>query len=109
MRGCSRSPGEWPGLGKQGLRMPACRVTIGIAQHSRKLGDAVFAVQPGDIAGRHPAPRLLAHCEVTVGARSDLGQMSDDKNLTPLTQLSECGAHLRANLATDALIHFVEH
>ena len=44
-----------------------------------------------------------------VGPRGDLRQVGDHQHLVPLRHLGERRAHLRPDLAADALIHLVEH
>ena len=56
-----------------------------------------------------PPRGLLRHHQVPVRPGGDLRQVGDHQHLVPLRHLRQRAAHLRADLAADALVHLVEH
>jgi len=83
---------------------------IGVAEHPRNLFHPRFPCDCGDVARRHPGLRALGDDEMLIGKHGDLRQVRDHERLTALTRhVHQRFAHPAADLATDPLIHFVEH
>jgi len=86
------------------------RLHVGVAQHPPDFLHPRLALDHLDIARRHAPFFALRDPEVMVGVGGDLRQMRDDERLTLGSgDARECFSHPHAHLATDALIHFVEH